>query len=188
MRRAPAPTQEPAPGCAAGEVDTLAGVDKAGMLEKYIRDGAIISAIKAHRRFYGTDIGEADKAVKLLKYDMQLREENQPTYDDLRARLAAAEALASTNAALLTNAQSELNTRIRELAALEEERNRLRGAVKMLLASLHNIRDMRVNPMSNDDFDRGRRDGYRITAELAQAAINAHAKAANALAADGEGA
>lgn len=48
----------------------------------------------------------------------------------LQTELAAAQALAVTNAALLANAQSELDARLRELTALEGERNRLRGALR----------------------------------------------------------
>jgi hypothetical protein len=150
---APAP-QEPAPVSAAGEV-VVSGKLETVTSDEGIRSLAVWLEIDNMAHLF-VEAG----AVSAHK-------------ENLRARLAAAEALAET--------------RLRELVLLEGERNRLRGAVKMLLASLHNIRDMRVNPTGNDDADRGRRDGYRITTELAQAAINAYQKAANALAADGEG-
>lgn len=67
-----------------------------------------------------------------------------------------------------------------EIAELQRQLAAAQAREKMLLASLHNIRDIRVNPTGNDDADRGRRDGYRVTTELAQAAINAHAKALQA--------
>lgn len=55
---------------------------------------------------------------------------------NLEDQLVSSQALAATNASLLANAQSELDTRLRELMLLEGERNRLRAQLAAVTGEL----------------------------------------------------
>jgi signal transduction histidine kinase len=139
------------------------------------QEPAPVSAAGERSMLVFHDIEEANSAI----------DDANDEIADLRAKLAAAEALASTNAALLANAQHELNTRIRELAALEEERNRLRGALKPFAFCP-------IHPSWSDDtrcviLMNWNKPGLEVSVNEGLKLGDVR-KAANALAADGEGA
>jgi hypothetical protein len=132
--------QEPAPVSAAGDRDAELRNDLYGRVQEVLDLAA----------YYAPgELGEfPEKVAKTVAdfknyrnlADKQIQERDE-TITDLRAKLAAAEALAAVNAGLLANAQHELATRLRELVLLEGERNRLRGQVKTATETANDYRD-----------------------------------------------
>jgi hypothetical protein len=172
MRRATTPPQEPAPVSAAGEERTLRTDLDADTLERWPRLIWNRMTKPEFEGFYTDDHGRND-ILDLLE-----------VVSTLRAKLAAAEALAETNAALLANAQSEL-------ATVRGERDAAVSTLRPFAFAYHVFNDQFASDYGNiinwqTDFANASKvtEWYKQASEVVGVD---DAKAANALAADGEG-